>query len=265
MLLVALVAGSGACGSTREAADPSFSTRTDGALTVAADLPAPGFWNGATPGEVSSGFEHGLAEALADRFDLDLRLVDVPFADILAGDLAGADLALAQVQITDDRTGPIDFSIPYLDAEYGVVRPAGAEAVRDLAGADDLSWAVARGTLEDEFLTDVIDPDGGVLRRRDEVAAVDVVADGRADAALVDLPSALVMAGQRSDVEVVARVPTETGYGAVLPPDSAEDVPLVDAAIRSFAADGTLERLDDELRSLYATDPGDLPVIRHRS
>jgi hypothetical protein len=42
-------------------------------------------------------------------------------------------------------------------------------------------------------------------------------------------------------------------------------VPLVDAAIRSFAADGTLERLDDELRSLYATDPGDLPVIRHRS
>ena len=58
---------------------------------------------------------------MADEFDLDLKIIDVPFADIVAGDLEGADLALAQIEITDERLEVLDFSLPYYASDFGVL------------------------------------------------------------------------------------------------------------------------------------------------
>ena len=69
-------------------------------LTVATTLPAPGFWEGDDVTIVGGGYEWGLARSLADEFDLDLKVIDVPFADIVAGQLEGADMALAQIEFT---------------------------------------------------------------------------------------------------------------------------------------------------------------------
>ena len=104
-------------------------------LTVATTLPAPGFWEGDDVTIVGGGYEWGLARSLADEFDLDLKVIDVPFADIVAGRLEGADMALAQIEFTKERGEVLDFSLPYFASDFGVLMLAGERLARSRRGA----------------------------------------------------------------------------------------------------------------------------------
>jgi Kef-type K+ transport system membrane component KefB len=66
----ALILGAAACGSTRDAVRVDLATAREGILTVAADVPAPGFWEGDAAASVAGGFEWGLATALMELLNL---------------------------------------------------------------------------------------------------------------------------------------------------------------------------------------------------
>ena len=91
-------------------------------------------------------------------FDLDLTVVDVPFGDIIAGKLHGADLALAQVSITKAREKAVDFSTPYFTSQPTVVARKGRD-LTDLATAREWTWSARESTTEADFIDDVIRPD----------------------------------------------------------------------------------------------------------
>src|SRR5690606_25506783 len=94
ILLTACVS-TAACADATQIAEQTFQPATEGVLTVATSLPAPGFWEGDDPDHLTGGFEYELARRLADRWDLELRVIDVPFDDLATGDLHGADLAMS--------------------------------------------------------------------------------------------------------------------------------------------------------------------------
>ena len=52
----------------------TFTPATDGVLTVATNLPAPGFWDGDDIDHLTGGFEWGIATDLAKRFGLESHL-----------------------------------------------------------------------------------------------------------------------------------------------------------------------------------------------
>ena len=114
-----------ACSDSSSIAGQDFTPHVAGRLTVATSLPAPGFWDGATVGELHGGFEDGIARALAERFHLRLEVVDVPFERIVTGDLGGADMALAQITVTAQRSDVVEFSDPYYLDDAGAVVRAG--------------------------------------------------------------------------------------------------------------------------------------------
>lgn len=251
-----------ACSSSRDLARADFEPATDGVLHVATALPAAGFWEGDDPAAVHGGFEWGLAEALADRFDLRLEIVDLPFARIAGSDLGGADMAIAQVSITDARGEDLDFSTPYYETAPGVLAATGEE-IADLATAKERRWVAVEGTTEADYLDDIVEPDDPWSAVADEAAAAAAVAAGDADAALIDLPVALVLADRVDGLDVVARFPTSERYGVALPDGSRVNREAVDQAIRAFEADGTIADLEEEwLRPAFGRDPSGLPVIR---
>lgn len=250
-----------ACRDSQDIAGQVFVPAVDGQLTVATSLPAPGFWDGATVEDLTGGFEWGIARALAARFDLELRVVDVPFEQVVAGDLDGADMALAQITVTDERRRVLDFSQPYYVDDAGVVLPAGDE-LTDLKTAKERRWAVQRDTVEEDVLDDHVRPDTDPVLFDDAVAAIDAVAGGRADAALVDLSTALVLTATREDVTTASRITVPRGMAVAFAPGSV-NVETVDAALRSFDADRTLTDLErDFLAPVFETDPDSLPVLR---
>lgn len=265
-----LVIGAAACAATACADDDgdaagTFTPGTPGTLTVAVNLPAPGFWEGSAAAP-TGGFEHGLALALMDRFDLDrLQVVDVPFDRLVAGDLGGADLALAELTPTADRDEVLDFTAGYLDANPAAIVQPGT-ALADLAAARELSWVVQTGSTQERLVDEVIRPDGDIARVADIDAVVDAVGEGRADAGLLDLPTALVEQGLTGgELVVVAQFGTGDEL-AIAVPDGSPNHEALDSAIRAFLADGTIDDLADDWlgRGADGTEI-DVPLIRARA
>src|SRR3954453_4741226 len=140
LLAVCALAASG-CAGEPTSSGAQFQPRTSGVLTVAtAFLPAPGFWQGRG---WQSGFEAALAAALARELGLDrVRVVQVPFAALTAGNLGRADLALSQLTPTASRERSLDFSTAYLTAPPGVLAAKRTNA-DDLSDLRALRWVVS--------------------------------------------------------------------------------------------------------------------------
>jgi polar amino acid transport system substrate-binding protein len=253
-----------AAGAACDAGDPAgdFQPATRGILLVATDLPAPGFWNGSSIDTVDGGFEYRLAQELAKRFKLELRLVDVPFDRIVAGDLGGADIALSQVTFTGARLERLALSIPYLPANTGVLVRRG-DGFRDLAAARGREWTVQAATTQQEFLASTVRPTREPLAVGSVEEMLAALERGDADAALLDLPTALTIAAQSGGaLEVPAQFVTGQQFVAALPRGS-RNLEAVDSALRNLTAAGTLRDLEaSELRPTFGgRDPADIPVI----
>lgn len=256
-LALAAIAG---CSQARDAVPSELDTNRPGVLSVAAALNSPGFWDGDTPASVTGGYEWAIAIELAERFELELEIVEVAFTDIITGDLGGADLALAQIVPTDERREVLDFGVAYLDADFGVLVPDG-ESIRDLATARQRSWATVAGSQQQSALTTTVRPTGGVVAVANETMAADAVRSGLVDAALIDLPSALVIAGADNALDVTAKIQTDGRLSPAFPLGSA-NIELIDTALRAMNNDGTLQELEQTwLESLYERPARDVPSI----
>lgn len=263
-LAVVLIGTAAGCRSAQEAVVTELVTNEAGTLRVAAVFSSPGFWNGSGPASVDGGFEWALANELADQFELDLEIIGVPFDAMMRGDLGGADLALAQITPTDERREVLDFGVGYLDADFGVLVPAG-ETVRDLATARTLSWSTVRGSLEEQMLLETVRPDGVIEAMPDEAAAAQLVLDGTVDAALIDLTSALVIAGGDAQLTVASKVVIDSRYAVAFPPGSPNREPI-DAVVRQLDRTGVLAGSEERwLTSIYEQPASAVPVIRVRS
>ena len=252
------------CSQARDAVPSELDTNRPGILSVATALGSPGFWDGDTPETVAGGYEWAIATELAERFELELEIVDVAFTDIIAGDLGGADLALAQIVPTDERREFLAFGVAYLDADFGVLVPDG-ESIRDLATARQRSWATVAGSQQQAALSETVRPSGAIIAVPNEAMAADAVRSGLADAALIDLPSALVIAGADDALDVAAKIQTDGRLSPAFPLGSA-NIELVDTALRAMSNDGTLQEFEQTwLESLYERPARDVPAIAIKS
>ena len=265
LLCAALACALAACGGGgTSGASGSFTPATPHTLVVATDeLPTPGFWEG-TIAHPTGGFELGLARALAARFGLaSVHVVDVPFRRIVAGDLGGADLALAQVTPTGARARHLAFSSSYLASPPGVLVRAGTE-VPDLATAQGLHWAVERATTLADDLPSQIDPHTHTLVTDTQAAAIGALRDHAVDAVLLDLPTALATAHQSAGrLAVAAQLPSDAVLAAALPHGSG-NVEAVDSELRALTADGTIHALAQRwlATDVQETGAASVPLLR---
>jgi polar amino acid transport system substrate-binding protein len=263
-LTVLLAVGVLGCANAGNGAAGSFSPRTPNTLTVAtAQVPDPGFWQG-TIAHPTGGFEYELAKRLASRFGLGrVKVVEVPFGELVHGHLGGADLALSDITITEPREQYLDFSTPYLKAPPAIVVRPGTE-VADVDAARHLRWAVQNETTLKEALEKQIEPTTKTLVFEHQSEKLEALEDGRVDAVLLDLPVALAYARESPHkYAVAAQLPSEAELGAALPSGSG-NTEAVDSALRALQSEGEVDRLAH--RWLHAdyeggTDEG-VPVLR---
>lgn len=268
LAMIVAAATSAGCSDAGDAAQAPFRPATAGVVRVATALPAPGFWDGNDPNSVTGGYEWALAQLLATRFDLDLEVVAVPFAQLDAGDLGGADMAIAQITATSDRDDRVDFSIGYFDTAIGVLARTDT-SITDLRDAREQRWVVVEGSTEQDFLEAIVKPTSPALVVADETEAAEAITDGRAEAGLADLATTLVIAGASPELEVVAQFVTRQRYAVALPKSgiaATTNRDAVDTALRALAADGTLDGLAEQwLEPRFERNPDQVPVIIART
>lgn len=234
--------GLAGCSSDSTSAGRRFRPAEDGVLTVAtAYIPAPAFW---MPNfQTYAGFEAGLAYALADRLDLaEVRVVQVPFADIVAGDLGGADLAISTLTPTAEREDHLDFTSAYVDAPPAVLVRDGTTA-SDAQDLKDLRWGVVEVSTLTEVVRDRIRPEAEPVELADRTAELDALARGRVDAVLLDLPVAQGIATSSPSTYDVAGQLSGSEHLAVALPAGSPNLEAVDSAVRALRSNGTVDRL----------------------
>jgi polar amino acid transport system substrate-binding protein len=238
-----------------------FQPVTSGVLTVATNLPGPGFWDGNSPSTMTGGFEYGMAQYMAAALHLRLTVVNVAWDGLVAGEVKGFDLALSTINITPARQQVALFSIPYFDSDQGILVRAGTSVTS--TNARDLRWGVEQSSTSYSYLTGVLKPVQQPRVYQDQPSMFAALAAHQIDAVLLDTVEVLAEAKQSGGaLRVVGQYRTGGVYGALLPQGS-HNVGIVNALIRRMQANGTLRKLDKEyLVPEFGADPASVPYLQ---
>ena len=249
----------GDCQVTGKAGQYELDTVKDGVLTIKADVPSVGWWDGNTVEDIKSGYEYCMAAEIAHRSGLkSVDLQYVSFDGLVSGKLTGYDLSLDEISITPEREQVVDFSDPYYTSSIGVLAKKGADVtVSNLAG---LKLGVKQGTAGQQWVTDTLAPENLDVFPGDSEALAALNA-GRIDAYLQDVAIELGQAKQSGgQVEVVGQFPTDEAYGAMLPKGS-ENTETINKIIADLEKDGTLDKLSKTyLGPAFGGDPEEVPT-----
>ena len=247
----------GTSGTTAEGAG-GFTPVTDDTLTVVTSLPAPGFWNGDDPSSITGGYEYEIAKALQERLNLgNLKIVNVSFDQLVAGQVGDFDVALSQVTITDERKQVVDFTEPYFESDQGVLVMAGTE-VATVDEAKALQWGVQSGTTGADYLTETLKPDKEAQVFQNLADGFAALEAGQVDAFMMDTAIVLSQASESNgDEEVAAQFKTGEEYGGILPQGST-NVDAINAILTELKDDGSLAEFATDW---LGGDPAAIPVL----
>lgn len=192
------------------------------------------------------GFDVDLAQAIAARWGVQVEIVSVGFDSqvdaVWTGKLDSAISALPyQPQLTQD----VAFSSPYFEAGLVLVASAvepGIRSVDDLAGRRvAVEWG-SEGDVQARALRRRF-PDLEIVPLDLPEAALQAVAEGRADAAMVDNISALQYMATDPRVRIVPPVLVSDPYVIVMPLKSPTLRAEMGKALDALRTDGTLDSL----------------------
>jgi polar amino acid transport system substrate-binding protein len=236
----------------------AFEPVTEDTLTIVTNLPAPGFWNGDDPAEITGGYEYEIALALQERLGLgSLEVVQVSFDQLVAGQVGDFDVALSQVTITEERRQVVDFTEPYFSSDQGVLVQAGTE-VETVDDAKALQWGVQSGTTGSTYVIDVLQPEQEAQVFQDLSAGFAALEAGQVDAFMMDTAIVLAQAAESAGTqEVVAQFQTGEEYGGILPQGS-PNADAINDILAELEADGSLSAFAEES---LGGDPTAIPVL----
>lgn len=213
-------------------------------------------------GGALTGFEVGLARALADALQVELELVPVDPQTLRAGGWGGEwDLALASLPITDNARQLLNFSDPYIYLPVGVLVRADNDRLTDLASLREQTLGVPfETTIESVLRGELISVEGRPLLERlpdnlvveaypnDAQAIRDLAAgnEGGLDGVVHFLPLLRVA----TDFDLPVKLATENIFlepiGVAFDrqgPPSGQLLEAVNATLAAMRTDGTLAEL----------------------
>lgn len=253
----------GNCEVTGQKGQFSFTPMIPGQLTVRANLPSPGWWNGDTPDAVKDGFEYCMAANMAYRLGVDkVAVVYAAWTQVIAGSARNFDLTLSQASITEPRKKTVDFSEPYFSSDIGVLIRQGTDV--NAGNLMNKRIGVYQGTTAAQFAADVLKPTQQVSVYPNVPAMIAALTAGQVDAVLDDTTGVLAQAKKSNGLlEVIGQYKTGEAYGAIYPKGSPNEA-VFDKVIQSLIDDGTLQKLSAKyLAAAWGTDPTKVPYFQH--
>jgi polar amino acid transport system substrate-binding protein len=251
----------GNCDVSGERGSVKLATVVAGALSVRAVLPAPGWWNGDSPDTIKDGFEYCMAANMAYRAGLDrVIVVNRSFAQVIAGQAKGFDIALSEITITEERKKVLNFTEPYFNSDQGILVKTGTHVDKD--NIKKMRLAAEQATTTLQYIMDNIKPIEHPMVFASVAPMYAALAAGQVDAVLYDTPNVLARAKESNGMfKVVGRYDMGERWGAVVNKDS-PNLAVFNKLIEDFKKDGTLQRLSNRyLTPKLGMDPASLPVF----
>lgn len=205
------------------------------------------------------GFDVDLANAIAAAWGVQTQFEGVGFDGLIDAVWASrVDAVISALPLQPQFSKDVAFSQPYFEAGIVVATPSGSGAVQSLADLAGRRVAVEWGSEGDVQARALLRrfPDLQIAPHETALAALQAVADGRADAALVDRISVLQFQGAGGAVELLRTAPNTSDdaplvivsdpYVIALPRRAPLLQREIGAALNALHADGTLEALTEK-------------------
>jgi polar amino acid transport system substrate-binding protein len=188
------------------------------------------------------GYEVDLMNEIARRLNRRAVFVQNQWDGLIPGLQTGNyDVAINGIEITEDRKGQVDFTIPYYATGEQLSVRAGENSISTLA---DLKGKTA-GTLKYTLAQRILEREGGIrIQTYDgQINAYEDLANGRLDAVLMDAPIATYYSSPNPKLKFAGPPIERIQYGICLRKDNAELLTRINEALLSLIKSGDLRRI----------------------
>lgn len=250
VLAVTLLCG---CGGSKDASSEAstqaagetaaVATVTDGVLTMATNATFPPYES--YSGDEIVGIDVDIAQAIADKLGLELKVEDMEFNSILTAVQTGkADIGLAGMTVTEERLQTINFSDTYATGVQSVI----VKEDSDIASIDDLEGkkiGVQLATTGDIYATDDYGSDF-VEQYNKGADAIMALQNGKVDCVIIDNQPALSFVGTNEGLKILDTSYAEEDYAACIAKENTALLDAVNGALEELKADGTIQAILDK-------------------
>ena len=211
-----------------------------------AEFPPYEFWEG---GRIV-GIDAEIAEAIANKLNLTLRIDDMEFGSIIAAVSAGRiDMGMAGMTVTEERMESVNFSTSYATGVQVIIVRDGSPitSVDDLFDIGGFDIGVQESTTGDLYTTWDLEEEGlaTIHRYARGVDAVMALLAGRVDCVVIDNQPAIAFVAVNDGLLILETEFAVEDYAIALAKGNIELRDAVDAALRELIADGTVQAIID--------------------
>lgn len=235
-----------ACSSGGTGSDDGRGLVKDGTLTVATEGTYQPFSFHDDSGELV-GYDVEVAEAVAEKLDLEIEFAETQWDAIFAGLDAGRfDTIANQVTITPDRSEQYAFSMPYTVSRGAVVV---TEDTDDISSFEDLDGRTTAQSLTSNW-RDLAEESGAEIQNVEGWAqSVSLLREGRVDATINDTLTFLDYEntqGGDTGLKIAAETDETSEAAFVVTPEHEALAQDITDALGELRKDGTLSELSEK-------------------
>jgi polar amino acid transport system substrate-binding protein len=201
------------------------------------------------------GLEVDLAKQLSAAMGVKLKIVDMPFGDLLTTlEKGDVDIVMSGVSITASRTEKFAFAGPYMMSGKSILTKsatlAGAKGSEDI-DQPDFSFAALENSTSEEFVKLNL-PKAKLVTIKDYDEGVKMVMDDKVDALVADMPICVLSVMRYPDAGLVTlkRPMTVEPIGIAVPASDPQLLNLLDNYLDALEGMGYMQ----ELRKTWLQD-----------
>lgn len=246
LVLVLSVSMLCACGGNKEAEK----TEKKPVLTMATNAEFPPYEY--MEGEKIVGIDVEIAQAIADKLGMELKIDNILFDSIVPAVATGkADIGIAGMTVSDERKESVDFTDSYATGVQVVIVKEGSDIkdVKDLTkkGANN-KVGVQMGTTGDIYCSDDIEGEGfGTVQKFDAGAdAVQALATGKIDCVVIDNQPAKEFVKANEGLKILDTEYAVEDYAIAIAKGNTELKEKVNKALQELIADGSVQKILDK-------------------
>lgn len=193
-------------------------------------------------GDKIVGIDAEIAQAIADKLGMTLKITDMEFDSILAAVQSGkADIGMAAMTVTDERKQSVNFSTIYATGKQVII----VKEDSAIASPDDLKGkkiGVQLSTTGDIYCTDDYGEEA-MQRFNKGPDAVQALLQGKVDAVVIDSEPAKVFVSQSKGLKILPTEYIVEDYAIAVAKDNTDLLNKINAALEELKKSGKLQEI----------------------
>ena len=196
-------------------------------------------------GDAIVGIDAEIAQAIADKLGMELKIEDVAFDSIIPGVQAKKyDMGMAGMTVTDERLESVNFSTSYAKGVQVVIvkNDSDIKTVDDVAGK---KIGVQTSTTGDIYATDDFGEEN-VTKYENGAVAVQALISGKVDCVIIDNEPAKSYVAANEGLKILDTTYVEEDYAICFNKENTDLKDKVNTALEELIADGTVQSILDK-------------------